>query len=114
MIFFDQGRIISKSHKNEPQYPNKIRSNANETPISSFNFLSLILTPNSDVNNDCDTVLSSAGKAHKATQVKRRGGLHLRVKNLRYEVEKDFKSGKGITSPFQRHVYLFVFQGRAF
>ena len=25
-------------------------------------------------------------------------------------MEKDFKSGKAITYPFQRHVYLFVFQ----
>lgn len=83
-----------------------------KTPISSFNFLPSIVRPNSDVNNNCDMALSTAGNATNATQVNREVSLNLRVKkkNLRYEIEQDFKSGKGITYPFQRHVYLFVFQ----
>lgn len=69
-----------------------------------------ILSPNSDVNSNCDMVLLRAGNTYKTAQVNRKVSLNLRVKNLRYEMENGFKSGKGITYPFQRHVYLFVFQ----
>lgn len=69
-----------------------------------------ILRPNSVVNNNSDRVLSSAGDTYEASQVNGKLSLNLRVKNLRYEMEQDFQSGKGITYPFQRHVYLFVFQ----
>lgn len=47
---------------------------------------------------------------YEITQVNRKVSLNLRVKNHRYEMEEDFKSGKEITYPFQRCVYLFVFQ----
>ena len=105
---------LFKSYKNELECPSKIRSHADETPISSFNSLPSTLSPNSVVSNS-GMVLSSASNTYKASQVNGKLSLNLRVKKISdMKWRKILKVAKGSPIHFKDMFIFLYFKGKAF